>query len=303
MTVWTRREPEILRPFFGAQAAEDLLKHAAIVLRPGDEPNKETRIVELGGLHDVEPSLLPNLDLGGLDNVFGDKRDAFELVVTLRTQQMFRRELVAHLPIDDDLPETIAIPAPMLRDAKLSGLFELGLSICLAEDGELGPGWPSHVGAWVARKNFTVGLDRRQSAFQIEPLSETVIKDLKLPKGTFVHVEEVSDLNQIYDDGETCARAYVAESLYAKQSGAKANSAITALVFSEIVAAVLMHSENGISEASAVVPDTPLDAILANLNGERKLELHELKRLIEEPVKLRAAIHDARALVEELEKL
>jgi len=69
MNAWTRSEPEILRPFFGARAAEDLLKHAAIVLRPGGEPTQEKRIVELGALHDVEPSVRPNLDLGGHGDV------------------------------------------------------------------------------------------------------------------------------------------------------------------------------------------------------------------------------------------
>lgn len=304
MINWKRSQPTVLRPFFGAQSALDLLDDAEIILRSGGDPTGETRIVQAGSLSDVDPILLPRVAETAVQQILGEKRNAFELAVTLRTHHMFRRELVSRHSLANEIPESITIPKDCMIDAKQSGLFEIGLSICFTYDGDLGPGWPEHVGAWLSRKTFTVGLDRSEGAFRIRPLTEAVRKRASLPDGTFIYVEDVSDLNEIYEEGEACAVAYVSEGVMAKQAGAKPKSAINALLYSEVVAAILTSPGNGIDEATEITPDSPLSNLVTNLSTPKlNLDLPTLKELVKDPVKLRAHVHDASNLVREMEKL
>lgn len=299
---WTRREPQTLRPFFGASVAATLLDHAAIILRPGGDPNSSPRIIELGGLEDVDPSLLPKLEEEDIERALGDKRNAFELVVTLRTPSMFRRELVSRHELNVENLEEIKIDPAFLKDARLSKSFEISLSICLIADSDLGPGWPSHFGSRIAQKVFTVGLDRSQSVFEIKPLTEDLRKSLSLPAGAFVWVDNVNDLNQTYDD-TSCATAYVAETLLNNQKRGHQGEAINAMILSEIVYSLLTNEEGGVRNASELVSDSPLDNLLTNLGGGKKLELRDIQRLTKDPAKLRARIHHASKIVAHLEKL
>lgn len=303
MNAWVRSQPRTLRPYFGAEAAAPLLDDMELVLRPGDQPVPTRRlIIDEMQMAGMSPKLYPKLSDARLDEVFGSRRSAFELVVTLRTPQMLRRELVCRHPLAGGAPECIEVPESMLRDAKLTGLFELGVSICLGEETSLGPGWPEQLGSWVARDTFTIGLDRRQSAFRIEILTEAMLKERGLPSGTMIWVD-VDDLNVVYEDGTACATAYVSEKLHEKFTSGKTHSAVTALLYSEIVCAVLSAPDSGIKDATEITAGSPLENIAKNLSSDRALSLKDLKKLIDDPIRLRAVVHDSRGLVRDLEKL
>lgn len=304
MNAWVRSQPKTLRPYFGVEAAEKLLDDMELVLRLGDAPVQTKRlVVDDEQMESMLPLVYPKLSEERVNSVFGDKRSAFDLIITLRTPQMLRRELVARHSLCDAAPDCIEVPKDMLRDAKLTGLFELGVSICLSDETDLGPGWPRQFGSWVTREVYTIGLDRRQSAFRILPLTEELIESLKLPNGTFVYVDDIEDLNAVYDEGTACATAYVSEKVLLKSASGKAGSAVSALIWSEIVSAILSSKDNGISETREIVQGSPLEGILENLRPDKPMTLAELKMLIDDPVRLRAAIHDSRGLVKDLEKV
>lgn len=304
MNAWVRTQPKTLRPYFGAEAAEKLLDEMELVLKLGDAPVLTRRlVVDDGQMDGMSPRLYPKLVEERIDAAFGDMRAVFDLIVTLRTPQMLRRELVARYSLAEEAPDWIDVRHEMLRDAKLTGLFELGVSICLAREVNLGAGWPNQLGSWVARDVFTVGLDRRQSAFRILPLTPELIQSRKLPKGTFVYVDDIDDLNVVYEDGASCATAYVSEKVLLSSSAARSASAVTALIWSEIACAILSANGNGIAEAQEVTRGSPLEAILAHLRVEKTMTLAELKRLIADPILLRATVHDSRNLVKDLEKI
>ena len=304
MNAWVRSQPKTLRPYFGAQAAEDLLDEMELVLKFGDAPVQVNRlIVDDSQMADMAPRLYPKLSEERINAVFGERRSAFDLLVTLRTPQMLRRELVERFSLGEEAPECIEVPQHMLKDAKLTGLFELGVSICLSNEIDLGPGWPSHLGSWVAKEVYTIGLDRRQSAFRILPLTEELAKSLHLPKGTFVYVDDIEDLNTVYDEGTSCATAYVSEKVLLSSAAGKSAAAVAALIWSEIASAILLADGNGVSDADEVTGGSPLEAILENLRADHSLSLSELKNLIKDPVRLRAAVHDSRGLVKDLEKV
>lgn len=303
MNAWVKTASERLRPYFGAEAAAPLLKDMELILKGGDSAVPERRwIIDEMQMQGLSPKLYPKLSDASLDAVFGARRSAFELVVTLRTPQMLRRELVCRHPLAAGAPECIEVPESMLRDAKLTGLFELGVSICLCEETSLGPGWPEQLGSWVARDTYTIGLDRRQSAFRIEILTETMLKERALPSGTMIWVD-VDDLNVVYDDGSACATAYVSEKLHEKFTSGKTHSAVTALLYSEIVCAVLSAPDSGIKDATEITAGSPLENIAKNLSSDRALSLKDLRKLIDDPIRLRAVVHDSRGLVKDLEKL
>lgn len=303
MKTWVRSQPRVLRPYFGAQAASTLLYEAELVLKPGEAPTLDRRVVlDEQQMESVSPRLYPKLIEEQIDTVFGDMRSEFDLVVSLRTPQLLRRELVAHHPLSDGAPSWIDVAYERLRDGKLTGLFELSISICLSRDVDLGAGWPSQKGSWVARETFTVGLDRRQSAFRILPLTKAIIESLKLPNGTFVYVDDIEDLNVVYAEGESCATAYVAEQVLLNAAAGR-SPAVTSLIWSEIVCAILSADGSGIAEAQEVTSGSPLEAILEYLRPNRAMNLAELKKLIVDPVLLRAAVHDSRRLVKDLERI
>lgn len=303
MNAWVRSQPRTLRPYYGAEAAEALLDDMELVLKIGDPPVPTRRlIIDEVQMEGVSPRLYPKLSDERLNAIFGARRSAFELLVTLRTPQMLRRELVARYPLTDETHECIEIPEEMLRDAKLTGLFELGVSICLREERDLGAGWPEQLGSWVARDTYTIGLDRRQSAFRIEILTETMIKERALPPGTMIWVE-ADELNVVYEEGTACATAYISEKLHGKFTSGKIHPAVTALLYSEIVCAVLSAPDNGLTEATEITPGSPLESIAKNLSASRALSLKDLKSLINDPTRLRATVHDSRGLVKDLEKV
>ncbi|MBB5515739.1 hypothetical protein FHS89_001759 [Rubricella aquisinus] len=303
MNAWVRSQPKTLRPYFGAQAAEGLLDEMELFLKFGDAPVQGNRlIVDDSQMKDMAPRLYPKLSEERINAVFGERRSAFDLVVTLRTPQMLRRELVKRFSLGEEARECIEVPQHMLKDAKLTGLFELGASICLSKEVDLGPGWPNHLGSWVAKEIYTIGLDRRQSAFRIEVLTKEMREQRALPDETLIWVD-VDDLNEVYEAGTTCATAYVSERLHDRYKSGKTHSAVNALLYSEIVCAVLASPDNGLKESTFVAPGSPLENICEQLRPGEALNLKELKSFLDDPVRLRAFVHDSRGMAKELEKI
>lgn len=303
MNAWVRSESKTLRPFFGAEKAWKLLHDAAIVVEIGGEAKTEERI-ELGpeAMGAFSPIIFPRLSEEVLNDALGETRKAFSLAVTLRTPAMLRRELAAIFPLAGELPTEVAVPSEILKDGRLSGLCEIGLSICLSEQVELGLGWPSQVGGFVSQKTFVIGLDRSQSSFRILPLTSDIINRERLPSGTFVYVE-VEDLNEVYEEGCACATAYVAEGVLTAASKSKNKVAVAALMQAEIISQILLARDNGVSEANEVREGSPLAAILENLLPSRKLALGELKQMLQDPSRFRAAVLDSIGVVGKLEKI
>lgn len=303
MNAWVRTEPKILRPFFGAEKAWKLLHNSAIVLELGGESRTEERI-ELGldSMTSIAPVVFPQINGDALFEAFGDSVGAFSLVVTLRTPSMFRRELVSTHLLSDDIQMEVPIPEELLSDAKLGGLCEIGVSICLSEQVNLGSGWPTQLGGFVSQKTFVIGLDRSQSSFRILPLTQEVLTREQLPRGTFVYVE-VEDLNEAYEDGQACATAYVAEGVLSAAARSKNKATLAALMQAEIIIEILLAKENGLPEASVVCEGSPLAAILNNLLPNRKLTLPQLQKLVQNPSRFRATVLDAVGVVGRLERI
>ena len=301
MSDWVRSQSKMLRPYFGAIDAEDLLDGLELVLRIGEASIQTKRIiVDDGQMRNMAPLLYPNLSEERISSVLGQNRSAFDLIVTLRTPQMLRRELVARYSLDGGAPNCVEIPDEMLKDARLTGLFELGVSICLAKETSLGLGWPSQVGSWIAREVYRIGYDRRQPAFRIRPLTDELIATFGLPKGTFVYVD-VDDLNVEQDEDMSCATAYVSQRLLNGSVLSKSNAALNSLIWSDVICGILLADSNGISDAQEVTSGSPLEAILENLRSDSPIKLMEMKELIRDPIRLRATVHDCRGLVKDLE--
>lgn len=115
-------------------------------------------------------------------------------------------------------------------------------------------------------------------------------------------MEDIDDLNAVYEEGNACATAYVAEKVLLNAAAGR-SPAVTALIWSEIACAILSSDGNGIENACEVIPGSPLEAILTHLRADKAMTLAELRKLVADPVRLRATIHDSRNLVKDLEKI
>ena len=78
---------------------------------------------------------------------------------------------------------------------------------------------------------------------------------------------------------------------------------LQAFVMAEIVAAVLGHAAKDVEEATEVPKGTPLATILEQLGANMPMSLMNLKGIVRDPVKLRAAVHDRTDFVRQLRSL
>ncbi|MEZ5715622.1 MAG: hypothetical protein R3D85_10880 [Paracoccaceae bacterium] len=301
---WTRSEPKPLRPFFGAADLDDALKGASLELRRGDEPMTEpTKIVDLTHMQGLDPIMRPNLDAGLLAAALGPRAKDYQLVVTLRTPQMLRRVLVETWPCDGPLPERITFDPEMLQDARTTGAAEFGIAVCLAGDVAHEDGWPSSPGAWLARKTFHIGIDRRQTSFAFDELTDEEIKLRKLSKGA-AFVVDAEELNAPVQDDQPLARVLVAPSLLdALRSGA-IRSAAQEILMAEIIEALLDAKAAEIDPAEPVVEGSGLQRLLEwASDGKEPMPLAEFAEICRTSDRRRALVQHRVELAHKLEAL
>ncbi len=302
---WTRSEPKTLRPFFGATGLEDILEEASIELRRGDEPlTEEKRVLDAAQMQDLDPILRPCLDADGLTEALGPRAGDYELVVTLRTPQMFRRELVGRWRCDGELPQEITFDDPrLLSDARVTGHAIIGITICLSKAVSPEEGWPASPGAWVARKTFDLGIDRRQSTFSFDPLTEEERQARGLPERT-AFVVDAEDLNQPIQEDEPMARVLVAPALLDALRAGAMPAAAQAILMGEILDALLDAKAGEIASATEVVEGSGLERLLGWASGDREpMALRQFAEICKSSERRRAFVQHRTDLARNLEAL
>lgn len=307
MREWRRSEPRDVRPFFGARPLEEALDGAAIAMRPREDPIADESVaLQLGDLDDDEVTLFPRLSNEAVLSTLGDRAESYALVVTLRDPTFKRRALWGTWSAAGEMPETILISAETLREFGHGREVEIALSLCLTADRDPEPGWPSTTGGWIARKKFSIGVHTQRSAFDIRPLTEEIRKANKLPDGALVFASLGGvPLDERVEEGEAFAVCYLAESVLAAMSSSREGSALNLVIGAEMVAAVVsaIAEEGNLAELEAVEPGTPLERFLRQLGGEEPMSLDRFRRLVDDPQRMRATIHDRIGVVAGLEKL
>ncbi|SDW74422.1 hypothetical protein [Paracoccus sanguinis] len=259
---WSRSEPKNLRPFWATVSLEDALAQATIELFRGDEPiSDETKVLEKDQMQEMEPILRSHLDIAVLLAALGERASNYDLAVTIRTPQMMRRSLFGTWPLDENLPEEIELGAEPLFDAKLSGLVEIGVAIVCKGNANPEPGWPSQPGAWLARKTFTIGIDRRQSTFEFDLLTDEYLAQNNLFPGTALVVEVDTDLNVAVDDDLPFARILVTNATLEAIRAGKPSPAVRSMLYFNIMDAILEIKAADVDPVESIVAGSLLDRL------------------------------------------
>jgi hypothetical protein len=302
---WTRSQPKRLRPFWAVATLEDALSDATLELVPGGEPlSEETKVLEAQQMQDLDPVLRPHLDLAVLCAALGHRAADYELVVTVRTPQMLRRVLFDRWPLDEAIPEEIDLGTDVLADAKISGQLEISVAICCKGASEVEPGWPVHPGAWLSRKTFSIGTDRRQAAFEFDLLTQQEIATRKLSQNTAFVVDIEVELNAVPHDGQCLVSVLVAQSLLETlRSNAVRPTAFRVLTM-EIMDAVLEAKCDDIDPSEGVEKGSLLQRLLAWAgDGKQPMPLHDFSAICKSPERRRALVQHQIGLGKTLEEM
>jgi hypothetical protein len=297
MKAWHRSEPETIRPFFAMRAAESALDDAAIVRRPGEDPQLEPVVaLEDHEWDEISPILLPSIHASSLLAAVGASAEALELALLLRDPTFKRRRLVKRWPVTGALPKQIEIEREWLDDFGHGREIHLTLAVCLVRPLRDAPGLPTVPGSWICQKTFELRQSRWQSRFPVEELTEEHAKAFGIDPAALLFVDYVGNINEIDENNAPVARAYVNADVYRRLTSGAKSEALLELLEAEIVAAVILAAATDIADAQEIVHDGPLDRILRNLSEGEPMAPDELKRMLadsEAQQKIRAAVFAA----------
>ena len=288
----TRTEPRTLSPFFAFSGVEELLKAAEIVLRPGEDPKREERIVlEPDDMRTLAPTIHPNVGLADLTAALGDASKDYDLILTVETPQFLRRTLIGRWSCDVEPPRAEELPPETIADGLLSGILEVGLAICLRDGKAPEAGRPELAGARLSGKTFSIGVERRQNTFAFEELTDDLRRKHRLPdETTFFVAADADDLIQVPEDDRPIAVVYLTSNvLSALRSGALKQTAVSILMV-EILDTILEEATK-IDGAVEVEEGTGIERLVEWISeGGTKMDWKTLREDIADPGRRRALI-------------
>jgi hypothetical protein len=297
MKTWHRSEPETIRPFFEVRGGERALDHAAIVRRPGEDPQYGPVVpLEDHEWEEIAPRLRPSIDAASLLSALAAHADAFELALLVRDPTFKKRGILGRWKVTGTLPEEIEISRTWLEEFGHGREIHLTLAVCLASPLPEAPGVPSVLGSWVCQKTFELRPSRLQSQFPVEELTADLAQCFGVDPGALLFVDYRGDINAIDESGSPVACAYVNSDIYRRLTSGARSDPLLSLLEAEIVAGVILAASEDIEDVEEVVDDGPLDRILKNLSGSDPMPLDELKRMLahtQAPQKVRAAVFGA----------
>ena len=305
MKAWRRSEPRTARPFFAVHALEAALDRT--VLLDGErEKEIEDDVVQLDpadfdGLH---VAICPKLDADKIRSTLADRAEGVVLLLSLR-DPMFKRRLVHRSwPVDGELPERIFLDSGLVQEFGHKRELHATLALALDADAEPAPGWPHRRGAWIAKRTFKLKLRSVRSTFDIRKMTKQEAEAWTGFPGALLHVEyNEGRLLEEPNDENPLATCFIAEEVYEGMQRISDGPLLQAFVMAEIVAAVLGHAAKDVEEATEVPKGTPLATILEQLGSNMPMSLTNLKGIVRDPVKLRAAVHDRTDFVRQLRSL
>jgi hypothetical protein len=290
---WRRSEPREFRPFFAATAAEKALEHAKIRLFERDAPSdRVTHAIEALDFHHLAVTLLPEIEIDTVVSATPELASLpLDFVAFARDPFHKRVQFLHRQPVDSPIPQAIPVDQNVIDSFAHGRAVQLTLALCLAEDANAPPGFPTVQGQWISQKAFEINLRTAPSLFDIRPIPDQEWKAMGFPARTFTLIERTRDLNEELAEDETVAIGYIHEDAYSAMANGPNSTMLQAIVAVDMLVDVILESREELEGVKAVQPGTPLDRLLARLSrGRGKLTIIELQRLLSDPRKLKALL-------------
>ncbi|MGR3436691.1 MAG: hypothetical protein ACU0CO_17680 [Shimia sp.] len=297
---WTRSEPKAIRPFFAVGDLQTCLDAAEIVTGHAAMPSTdEVLVLDPDAMVALDVRLSPRLDVERVVASLGEGARDYALVVTVRTPQTMHRSCVARFALDE-VPEEIHLAAADLADGRRAGELHVGLDLCLVGDVTPEPGWPTHAGAFLARKRFHLRLERHETSFAFLPLDEDVRKARRLPEGAMIAVD-LQSAGEGGDEDAGIATIYVAPKVL---DAMRARPAVSAAMSPLVIDALF---EEAVREGLPTRPpeEGRLHANLLDLarKGQGALEWDDFRTCLAVPERRRALAYGATGMIDAMGRI
>ena len=284
-THWRKQESRPVRPF---RSAKDFLDDVGFRMY-ADEDFKTDQAIQVG---DVEPSKLAlavRVPSGALnfEEVVGVPTRLLRLLVTVEDRAFKNTEVAVDVPMSDldSNVRVLDLDAEAVANLSWAGETRVHVVVVLAEErsgSEVGTA--RRVGAWVARKTFSIGKMRDTAAFAINAVEPEYFEKLGLPAGTTYLVEIADpDLNQPCENLPDLIKVSMAKAVHSALARDEESTMARALIKSVYVDVVTTVLATGYSNLSSdVQPDSIIEVVTSKLEKSTGLSAERLRQLAKE---------------------
>lgn len=290
---WQRNEPKTARPFFELAEIQGILKSSTLVIGDSERSIDDDHLSLEPEEFEQPFSIHFDFDRPRLVELLGDLSRRTRLTISLRDPMLKRRLVVHDHSLSNEIPGVFEIPPDSVL--KFSHGRELQIRIFLAIKDNLPtdkPGFPAHAGQWLDKRVFTIKTPQALSSFRIAPMTPQEAKMYTGYSGALTHVDyNTGTMLEEANPDNPVAECYVAEVVYRAAEKDSAGS-ISKILMMEVIAGILWEARDDIRGVEESEDDTPLASVLEHLSSEKSFEFAELKKVIEDPLLLRAAIQD-----------
>jgi hypothetical protein len=283
-THWQKQESRPVRPF---RSAKDFLGEVGFRMY-ADEDFKTDEAVQTG---DAELSKLalairvPAVALN-FEEAVGVPTSLLRLVVTVEDRTFKDSEVAVNIPMAEAgaSVRVLDLDAGAVERLSWAGETRVHAAVVLAEPRNGDVGTAQRVGAWVARKTFSIGKARDTAAFSINAVEPEYFEKLGLPAGTTYLVEIADpDLNQSCENLPDLVKVSLAKAVHsalARNEESTMAKALIKSIYVDVVATVLATGYSNLS--SDVQPESIIEVVTSKLSKSTGFSAERLRQLAKE---------------------
>lgn len=284
-TGWQKQETRPVRPF---RSAKDFLNDVGFRMY-ADEDFRTDETIQTGDIEFGKLALAVRVPPGVLnfEEVVGVPASLLRLVVTVEDRTFKDSEVALSIPMSEvgTSVRVLELNAEAVERLSWAGETRAHVAVVLAEarsGSEVGTA--QRVGAWVARKTFSIGKIRDMAAFAIHAVDPEYFVKLGLPAGTTYLVEIADpDLNQPSENLPDLVKVSLAKTLHSALARDEDSSMAKALIKSIYVDVVTTVLATGYSNLSSdVQPDSIIGIVTERLAKSTGLSAERLRQLAKE---------------------
>jgi hypothetical protein len=237
---WRRTETRAVRPFLTISQCIDSIQLRLLSSQTfSDDTAFVLRQEDLGNF---KPEFRFDINRDSIEVLWPNGSKVLELVIRA-TDLRLRRSQMIFKQVIDRVPESWEIPQDIFQRLAWTAGVKFTVALVLVSSRTPIPGEPFLRGHWVARKDFSVGLQVQKSIFPIERWTANDFVKHGLPPDSAFWIDFITDdFNRRFEESEeafrVCFRADVYDAL-AESQNTVAGKAVMSILFSEITADVL----------------------------------------------------------------
>lgn len=284
-THWQKQESRPVRPF---RSAKDFLDDVGFRMY-ADEDFKTDEAIQSGDVELAKLALAIRVPAPVLnfDEVVGVPTNLLRLLVTVEDRTFKDSEVAASIPMAEAGTGVcvLDLDAEAVERMSWAGETRVHVAVVLAEPRNgVEVGTAQRVGAWVARKTFSIGKARDSAAFSINAVEPEYFEKLGLPAGTTYLVEIADpDLNQPCENLPDLVKVSLAKAVHSALARDEESTMAKALIRSIYVDVVTTVLATGYSNLSSdVQPDSIIEVVTSKLAKSTGFSAERLRQLAKE---------------------